>query len=167
MVIGYGDHEGIRPKEVGIGRVGPVSVDRINGCESVCGNRGDRKVGSVGQTIRISRVEITRCGSVLGDGCLGVSSYDGGIIHGVDDQVDGDGMIVFPITDLNGKGIRSVIICIGLVGQGGAYGCGPCCGSGGSFGCKSSLGSPGSRVSSSDSLGCKSSLGSLGSRVRG
>ena len=116
LVIGDGDPEGIGPEEVGVGGVGPVSVRRIDGCGSVCGNRGDRKVGTVGQTVRVGGVEVTGGGSVLGDGCLGVPRYGGRIIDRTDGQVDGDGIIVFPISDLNREGIRSVIIPIGLVG---------------------------------------------------
>ena len=83
LVIGDGDLKGIGSEEVGVGGVGPVSVRRIDGCGSVCGNRGDRKVGTVGQTVRVGGVEITGGGSVLGDGCLGVPGY-GGSSHQVD-----------------------------------------------------------------------------------
>ena len=116
LVIGYGDLEGIGPEEVGVGGVGPVSVRGIDGCGSVCRNRGDREVGTVGQTVRVGGVEVTGGGSVLGDGCLGVPRYAGRIIDRTDGQVYRDGIIVFPISDLNREGIRPVIIPIGLVG---------------------------------------------------
>ena len=63
LVISDGDPEGIGPEEVGVGGVGPVSVRRIDGCGSVCRNRGDRKVGTVGQTVRVGGVEVTGGGS--------------------------------------------------------------------------------------------------------
>ena len=91
LVIGYGDPKGIGPEEIGVRGVGPVPVRKIDGCGSVCGNRGDRKVGTVGQTVRIGRVEITGGGSVLGDGCLGFPRYGGGVIDRTDGQVDGGG----------------------------------------------------------------------------
>ena len=52
--------------------VGPISFNRIDGCGSVCQNRGDREVGTVGQTVRVRGVEITGCGGVLGNGCIGI-----------------------------------------------------------------------------------------------
>ena len=132
LVIGNGDPKGIGPEEVGVGGVGPVSVRKIDGCGSVCGNRGDRKVGTVGQTVRVGGVEVTGGGSVLGDGCLGVPRYGGGIIDRTDGQVDGGGRgcaLVIGYGDLEGIGPEEVGVGgVGPVSVRGIDGCGSVCG---------------------------------------
>ena len=127
-----GDPEGIGPEEVGVGGVGPVSVRRIDGCGSVCGNRGDRKVGTVGQTVRVGGVEVTGGGSVLGDGCLGVPRYAGGVIDRTDGQVDGGGRgcaLVIGCGDPEGIGPEEVGVGgVGPVPVRRIDGCGSVCG---------------------------------------
>ena len=114
LVIGDGDLKGIGSEEVGVGGVGPVSVRRIDGCGSVCGSGGNREIGTVGQTVRIGRVEITGGGSVLGDGCLGVPRYAGCIIDRTDGQVDGGGRgCALVIGNGDPKGVGSEEVGVG------------------------------------------------------
>ena len=80
-------------------------------------NRRNREIGAIGEPIDIGGVEVTGNTAILICRGSGITGKNRWIIYGVDGKVDRDGIIRVSVRYLNGKGIRTIIVGIRLVGE--------------------------------------------------